>query len=349
MMRRKLLGICVVILSLLTQISQPAVADTVANTVISAKLNGAVYSFEISHPESATCTVYTSAANNNCQIPISYRVTSQNSNNMFYGNGIALDESNVKVGFFGFTTFLDSPSPNWKSSSIYVSMANSGRINLTLTGTNDYTYQVVSRKSIDLKVSTTAPTVKLFDFNPLWDNSVLEHKVIYSKYSLGNSTSMVVGFPTKIRSSGECATVVFHLAPVDYLKKESPASASFKKYAAFSIDIWTNDGLKLASLDSRDSTNFFAPTLITQVPIKLCDKVFSSGREVSLKLAFKTGVSIVYGDIVEFNENLLVVGNSVANKPTISSKTTITCIKGKLTKKVTAAKPKCPNGYKLKK
>ena len=30
-------------------------------------------------------------------------------------------------------------------------------------------------------------------------------------------------------------------------------------------------------------------------------------------------------------------------------KTTITCIKGKLTKKVTAVKPKCPSGYKLKK
>jgi hypothetical protein len=30
-------------------------------------------------------------------------------------------------------------------------------------------------------------------------------------------------------------------------------------------------------------------------------------------------------------------------------KSTITCIKGKLTKKVTAVKPKCPTGYKLKK
>jgi hypothetical protein len=30
-------------------------------------------------------------------------------------------------------------------------------------------------------------------------------------------------------------------------------------------------------------------------------------------------------------------------------KTTITCVKGKLTKKVTAVKPKCPTGYKLKK
>jgi hypothetical protein len=32
-----------------------------------------------------------------------------------------------------------------------------------------------------------------------------------------------------------------------------------------------------------------------------------------------------------------------------NKKTSITCIKGKLTKKLTAVKPKCPTGYKLKK
>jgi hypothetical protein len=38
-----------------------------------------------------------------------------------------------------------------------------------------------------------------------------------------------------------------------------------------------------------------------------------------------------------------------AEKAATLKKSTITCIKGKLTKKVTAAKPKCPSGYKLKK
>jgi hypothetical protein len=33
----------------------------------------------------------------------------------------------------------------------------------------------------------------------------------------------------------------------------------------------------------------------------------------------------------------------------LNTRTTITCIKGKLTKKVTAVKPKCPAGYKVKK
>jgi hypothetical protein len=36
-------------------------------------------------------------------------------------------------------------------------------------------------------------------------------------------------------------------------------------------------------------------------------------------------------------------------KAAVTKKTTITCVKGKLTKKVTAIKPKCPSGYKVKK
>ena len=35
-------------------------------------------------------------------------------------------------------------------------------------------------------------------------------------------------------------------------------------------------------------------------------------------------------------------------KPALAKKTTITCVKGKLTKKVTAVKPTCPKGYKKK-
>jgi hypothetical protein len=40
---------------------------------------------------------------------------------------------------------------------------------------------------------------------------------------------------------------------------------------------------------------------------------------------------------------------AAASKASAVKKKTITCIKGKLTKKITAIKPKCPTGYKLKK
>ena len=40
---------------------------------------------------------------------------------------------------------------------------------------------------------------------------------------------------------------------------------------------------------------------------------------------------------------------AASEKAASTKKTTITCIKGKMTKKVTSLKPKCPTGYKLKK
>jgi hypothetical protein len=44
-----------------------------------------------------------------------------------------------------------------------------------------------------------------------------------------------------------------------------------------------------------------------------------------------------------------IENGAAAAKVAASKKTTITCVKGKLTKKVTAVKPKCPSGYKVKK
>lgn len=43
-----------------------------------------------------------------------------------------------------------------------------------------------------------------------------------------------------------------------------------------------------------------------------------------------------------------VATKAVADKAVATKKTTITCVKAKLTKKVTNINPKCPSGYKLK-
>ena len=42
------------------------------------------------------------------------------------------------------------------------------------------------------------------------------------------------------------------------------------------------------------------------------------------------------------------VENKVATPVAVVKKTTITCVKGKVTKKVTAVKPACPSGFKKK-
>jgi hypothetical protein len=361
-MKKYLLRLAVIVILVLGAFDNRAFANPVANTIISAKISGAVLTFEISHPETAACSVFVSTAGYNCQFPISYRITSQNSNSSFYGNGVVLNESGAKVGFFGFTTFLDSPSPLWKSSVLYATAPADGNLSLSFSPIIGNTYDTLVKKTISVTVSKTAPPAKLFDFNPSWGNNVLEQGVVYSKYDLGGatlgngSTSMIIGFPKRLRANGQCADIVFHLAPVDFIKKEQPASSFYKKYAAFTLDVWTNGGLKIGSIDSRDSSSFFAPSVITQVPIKACDSSINNGKDVVLKLEFKAGIANTgQSEIRSFSEDVVVVSaqsqNPSSTKPTVtpsSASKSITCVKGKLTKKVTGVKPKCPTGYKKK-
>jgi hypothetical protein len=52
-------------------------------------------------------------------------------------------------------------------------------------------------------------------------------------------------------------------------------------------------------------------------------------------------------DLIKQAEDFLAK-QEAASKPTAVKKTTITCLKGKLVKKVTAINPSCPKGYKKK-
>jgi hypothetical protein len=68
-------------------------------------------------------------------------------------------------------------------------------------------------------------------------------------------------------------------------------------------------------------------------------------REASLKF---NEARIVYESVVVYLEDKLQAKKESDAKAAATKKTTITCVKGKLTKKVTSVKPKCPAGYKKK-
>lgn len=55
-----------------------------------------------------------------------------------------------------------------------------------------------------------------------------------------------------------------------------------------------------------------------------------------------------YAPVVVPSKEVMIEPSPSPSETPIAKKKTITCVKGKLTKKVTAVKPKCPAGYKLK-
>jgi hypothetical protein len=63
---------------------------------------------------------------------------------------------------------------------------------------------------------------------------------------------------------------------------------------------------------------------------------------------FPTLVSTLDSNLSSLDISLTAAIKTADTKPIITKKTTITCVKGKITKKVTAVNPKCPTGYKKK-
>jgi hypothetical protein len=62
---------------------------------------------------------------------------------------------------------------------------------------------------------------------------------------------------------------------------------------------------------------------------------------------FEFSAPVIKVKLSQEADPLATPSQSASAKPAVKA-VTITCIKGKMTKKVTAAKPKCPTGYKKK-
>ena len=84
---------------------------------------------------------------------------------------------------------------------------------------------------------------------------------------------------------------------------------------------------------------------ISVAPNKTCEVAFAFSDGLYPGTEAFLGAAINARDI----QTPIYVLESFKVSGPVSKKTTITCFKGKLTKKVTAVKPICPTGYKLKK
>jgi hypothetical protein len=76
-----------------------------------------------------------------------------------------------------------------------------------------------------------------------------------------------------------------------------------------------------------------------------------NGKEILQRPSFAGPTINTKGKLNSFESTFATVlyETKLEAKPTVAKKTTIVCVKGKLTKKVTAVNPKCPTGYRVKK
>jgi hypothetical protein len=149
--------ICILTLGVLGLLVNPSSANPIANTTFKITEGTNVWLFEISHPESAICDAYRgSGYNYNCRLNLQYRVTSENTTSGMYGNGQVFDEQNVKVGFFGSSTFMDSPSPEWKKQMLEIALPKDGNVYLGFQSNSSRVYETISSKLISLKVKSAA-------------------------------------------------------------------------------------------------------------------------------------------------------------------------------------------------
>jgi hypothetical protein len=117
---------------------------------------------------------------------------------------------------------------------------------------------------------------------------------------------------------------------------------------------YTFNGAKISLIVSGNIIYAYGPRNVTAGFGYECSVAVRTKNSVS---RYATQVLFAKGNTKDFNQvpvNQPTAAPSIPAKvipsPTVQAKkTSITCVKGKLTKKVTAVKPKCPSGYKIKK
>jgi hypothetical protein len=89
---------------------------------------------------------------------------------------------------------------------------------------------------------------------------------------------------------------------------------------------------------------------INRLKSAIADKAAADAKAIADKAAAdaKAIADKAAADAKAIADKAAADAKAIADKAAVPKKTTITCIKGKITKKVTAVNPKCPSGYKKK-
>lgn len=210
---------------------------------------------------------------------------------------------------------------------------------------------------LSLAFSFLVPPAAIADetwFTPQWGSNVKKSTVVTVTHPIfGNS--FLIGLPTNIvTNSSGCADIVYFLGPMNALSENKdsrgPASDFLKKYSRFEVAAWSALGQSLGSLTKEGQNGEFAPTNMTVANQKVCIPDALPGSNNSVLLKIKAGVRVTGAADIQELQNISINLAVPANGKSTQTKkvSTIICVKGNTSKKVSGVNPKCPTGYKKK-
>ncbi len=136
-------------------------------------------------------------------------------------------------------------------------------------------------------------------------------------------------------------------AAADKVAADAKAAADLKARQGAEIKANADAALKVL-IDqvsaSREELIMRINTLVKKFPSETKKLLSLSQGIANLGIANGTNYKLIEGELYRASGQVDYIEERL-----LTMRTTITCTKGKLTKKVTAVKPKCPAGYKLKK
>jgi hypothetical protein len=161
------------------------------------------------------------------------------------------------------------------------------------------------------------------------------------------SVCLAIGFFVRVVSGGTCTLTYQTAETADYLASDL-YTASFEvtrdpQTITFTLPSAANISSKSLALTSTASSG--AAVTYSTTSAGICS---ITGSTLNLLASGNCAVSAT-----QAGTSTLAPASATASitltATTVAAKKTITCIKGKTTKKVTGTNPKCPTGYKLKK
>ena len=166
---------------------------------------------------------------------------------------------------------------------------------------------------------------------------------IVFRYKANLDSSSTTGDQTNF---GSVSITIRFLNPVISFKENKVGLVTKVDDLTYRISGSANEPMNIEITANLAASSGSASTAPAPVPSTTATAIDQAAADAALKAAADKAVADLKAK--EEADAKAAAEKAIRDKAAATKKVTITCTKGKLTKKVTAVKPKCPTGYKKK-